>query len=285
MSTASKQPQSLRLKEVARQCLSSKTLTESARSRRSLPASSLLTRKALVPDWIACARTQRALAVHQLSRDEARWRSNTPRPLRSAIHERQLGSIWQALLQPRIGSRRRSIPGDARPLRINGRHGVREEIDLDAVDSGRSSGALVRTSGTHEHVGDDFTALPVRRRWTVEHKCVEGWSEIVTWGGTAFANFAALYPEAAEAEFVNMETPDGVYHVSLDRDTMLHPQTLLAWELNGDPLTQLHGAPLRLATPLKYGIKQIKRISRIEFSNERGRDYWTERGYDWYAGL
>lgn len=120
---------------------------------------------------------------------------------------------------------------------------------------------------------------------TVEHKCIEGWSEIVTWGGTKFANFAALYPDAVEATFVNMSTPDGDYYVSLDRDSILHPQTLLAWELNGDPLTQLHGAPIRLATPLKYGIKQIKRIGRLEFSNTRGPDYWTERGYDWYAGL
>ena len=66
---------------------------------------------------------------------------------------------------------------------------------------------------------------------------------------------------------------------------MMHPQTFLAWELNGEPLTQLHGAPIRLATPLKYGIKQIKRIGRLEFSNVRGPDYWEIRGYDWYSGL
>jgi len=107
----------------------------------------------------------------------------------------------------------------------------------------------------------------------------------VTWGGTTFANFAMLYPEAAEAEFVNMVTPDGDYYVSMDRDSMLHPQMMLAWELNGSPLSSLHGAPLRIATPNKYGIKQIKRIGTLEFSNTRGPDYWTERGYDWYAGL
>lgn len=199
-------------------------------------------------------------------------------PLRS-IHDFN-SAIWQAYFSPdRLSPT--FDPSEAQPIRVNGRHGVREEIDLDAWTA-----QIIGPDGNDigEHVIEDFTALPFEEM-TIEHKCVEGWSEIVTWGGTAFANFAALYPEAAEAKFVNMETPDGGYYVSLDRESMLHPQMLLAWELNGDPLTSLHGAPLRLASPLKYGIKLIKRISSIEFSNERGRDYWTERGYDWYAGL
>ena len=189
-------------------------------------------------------------------------------------------AIWQAWYSPdRLAPT--FDPSEARPIRVNGRHGVREEIDLDqwTLDIVGPDGNTLDTLDI-----DDITALPFEAM-TVEHKCVEGWSEIVTWGGTAFANLAALYPDAAEAEFVNMRTPDGIYYVSLDRESMLHPQTLLAWELNDRPLTQLHGAPLRLATPLKYGIKQIKRIAQIEFSNVRGPDYWTERGYDWYSGL
>ena len=66
---------------------------------------------------------------------------------------------------------------------------------------------------------------------------------------------------------------------------MMHPQTLLCYELQGEPLEQLHGAPLRLVTPLKYGTKQIKRIGSIAFTNEQPADYWAERGYDWYAAL
>lgn len=189
-------------------------------------------------------------------------------------------AIWQAWYSPdRLAAT--FDPSEARPIRVNGRHGVRNEIDLDAwtLEIVGPNGATLDTLDI-----DDIKALPFEAM-TIEHKCVEGWSEIVTWGGTPFANLAALYPAAAEADFINMETPDGVYYVSLDRDSMLHPQTMLSWELNDEPLTQLHGAPLRLSTPLKYGIKQIKRISRIEFSNVRGPDYWTERGYDWYSGL
>ena len=58
---------------------------------------------------------------------------------------------------------------------------------------------------------------------------------------------------------------------------------MLAWALNGETLTEGHGAPLRLASPVVYGIKQLKRIGIIEFTDTRPRDYWAERGYDWHA--
>ena len=82
-----------------------------------------------------------------------------------------------------------------------------------------------------------------------------------------------------------MQTPDKEYYVSLDMPGALHPQTLLAYEMNGAPLTDDHGAPLRLMTPVKYGIKNLKRIGRIEYTDKRPADYWAEQGYDYYAGL
>jgi DMSO/TMAO reductase YedYZ molybdopterin-dependent catalytic subunit len=66
---------------------------------------------------------------------------------------------------------------------------------------------------------------------------------------------------------------------------MRHHQTLLAWQLNAEPLTAGHGAPIRIVTPFKYGIKQLKRIASIEFTDDRPTDYWTERGYDLHAGF
>ena len=88
--------------------------------------------------------------------------------------------------------------------------------------------------------------------------------------------------------YVAMETPDGGYYVGLDMASALHPQTLLCYEMNGKPLDELdedHGAPLRLAIPVKYGIKNIKRIGTIRYTDDRPKDYWAEQGYDWYAGL
>jgi DMSO/TMAO reductase YedYZ molybdopterin-dependent catalytic subunit len=59
----------------------------------------------------------------------------------------------------------------------------------------------------------------------------------------------------------------------MNMPSILHPQPLLCYEMNGEPLTLPHGAPLRLVTPTKYGIKQIKRIGRISYTDERPADY------------
>ena len=123
-------------------------------------------------------------------------------------------------------------------------------------------------------------ALPTVTMIT-ELMCVEGWSEIVSWRGTALSNIAPVNAP----EYVSLKTPDELYYVGLDLESALHPQTLLAWEMNGQPLTPEHGAPLRLVFPVKYGIKNIKRIGTIQFTAQRPKDYWHERGYDWYAGL
>jgi DMSO/TMAO reductase YedYZ molybdopterin-dependent catalytic subunit len=86
------------------------------------------------------------------------------------------------------------------------------------------------------------------------------------------------------ARYVYLETPDGGYYVGIDIKTALHPQTLLAYEMNLQPLAVEHGGPLRLITALKYGYKSLKRIGLLRFCNERPRDYWAENQYDFYAG-
>ena len=143
---------------------------------------------------------------------------------------------------------------------------------------------------------DDIKSLP-RVEMTTELKCIEGWSTVVNWAGARFSDFIVRFspatrngsqPDLSRAgdfvRYVSMVTPDGGYYVGMDMPSILHPQTLLAYEMNGEPLTLQHGAPLRLVTPMKYGIKQIKRIGRISFTDERPTDYWGERGYDWYSG-
>ena len=82
-----------------------------------------------------------------------------------------------------------------------------------------------------------------------------------------------------------MATPGEDYYVGLDIKSALHPQTLLAYEQNGKPLTAEHGAPLRLVIPVKYGIKSIKKIGLIRYTAKEPGDYWAEEGYDWFAGL
>ena len=217
----------------------------------------------------------RQVALHTAEGD------NISGPLRQ-VHDFN-AVVWQALYSP--DALAPEFPQSRQePIRVNGRHGVREEIDLDTFVMqviGRSGDVI------GEHDMNELQSLPYIEK-TLEHKCVEGWSNIVTWGGTLFTNFVAAYgyeDEIENSEFVNMETPDGVFQVNMDMASMIHPQTMLTWTLNQEPLSQLQGAPIRLTTPLKYGIKQIKRIGRLEFSNTRGPDYWEIRGYDWFSGL
>ena len=144
---------------------------------------------------------------------------------------------------------------------------------------------------------DEIKSLP-RTEMTTELKCIEGWSIICNWSGVRFSDFAAQFfpvlrtgaapnlqnlPENL-TQYVSLVTPDRGYYVGWDMQSILHPQTLLAYEMNGAPLKPEHGAPLRLVSTTKYGIKQLKRIGRIEFTNERPADYWAEQGYDWYSG-
>lgn len=135
---------------------------------------------------------------------------------------------------------------------------------------------------------NDLLALP-RHELVTQFKCIEGWSQIVHWAGVRMADFMDAYPPAAidgaEPKYVYMETPDGDYYTGYDLNVCRHPQTLLVTEMMGAPLTQFHGAPLRLHMPTKYGYKQIKRIGLIAYTNAKPDDYWTKLGYDWYAGL
>ena len=136
---------------------------------------------------------------------------------------------------------------------------------------------------------DDVTKLP-RHELTTQFKCIEGWSEIVHWGGFRLADFIEEYPPAKNEhgeypKYVYMETPNGDYYTGYNLLACRHPQSLLCTEMAGKPLTQAHGAPLRLHMPIKYGYKQIKRIALIAYTDQKPDDYWTKLGYDWYAGL
>lgn len=189
-------------------------------------------------------------------------------------------SVWETL----TGGR--SAPefslADASPIRVNGRIGLRDEIDLDAW--------TLRIEGPERELLDtldlaDLAALP-QHEMVIEHKCIEGWSHVVHWGGVRFRDLHARYErEIGDVGYVALETPDAEYYVGWHIGSILHPQTMLALRHHDEPLDQLHGAPVRLATPNTYGIKCLKRIGVIRFTRERPANYWAERSYDWYSGL
>lgn len=180
--------------------------------------------------------------------------------------------------------------------RVNGDIGL--DTPIDAAAWRLSVAGLANHDGVIELTLGAIQKLP-RAEMTVEFKCIEGWSVVTQWAGVRFADFIAAYPPetmsgdpldlADDPEdlppYVSLATPGANYYVGLDMETMLHPQTLLAYEMNHAPLAPEHGAPLRLVTPVKYGIKSLKRIGSIGFGVSRPADYWAEQGYDWYAGL
>ena len=133
---------------------------------------------------------------------------------------------------------------------------------------------------------DEIKALP-KTEIIFDFKCIEGWSQVTYWGGVKFGDFAAKYNLDAQTQmnYVGLATPDKKYYVGIDMPSIMHPQTILCYEMNGKPLPMNQGYPLRLIIPVKYGIKHLKRIGTISFSNVRPPDYWYERGYDYYSGL
>jgi DMSO/TMAO reductase YedYZ molybdopterin-dependent catalytic subunit len=133
---------------------------------------------------------------------------------------------------------------------------------------------------------DELRQLP-KTEIVFEFKCIEGWSQVSWWGGVKFSDFIQHYGLQKEAamNYVGLSTPDDHYYVGIDTPSALHPQTLLCYEMTGQPLPVRHGAPLRLIIPVKYGVKNLKRVGKMFFSNDRPRDYWFERGYDYYCGL
>ena len=187
-------------------------------------------------------------------------------------------------------------PDRISPPRTNGMEGLTSEFDPSSWTL--AVGGLAGRADDLILTLDEIRALP-RTEMTTELKCIEGWSIVVHWAGVRFSDFAAKYRPANRdgsvgdalngpqdlPKYVSMTTPDEGYFVGWDLPSILHPQTLLAYEMNGAPLTAEHGAPLRIASATKYGIKLIKRIGRIEFTDERPRDFWAEQGYDWYAGF
>jgi hypothetical protein len=171
----------------------------------------------------------------------------------------------------------------AKEVRVNSDIGM----DDDSFDPEAWTLVVNKKNGTQLKVTiDELMALP-KTEIVFDFKCVEGWDQISYWGGVKFSDFIAHYhlEEEASLRYAGFETPDKGYYVGIEMQGAMHPQTILAYEVNNKPLPPEHGQPLRLIIPVKYGIKNLKRIGTIGFSDQRPRDYWAEQGYDYYSGL
>ncbi len=143
----------------------------------------------------------------------------------------------------------------------------------------------------------DLRTLPARTQIT-RHDCVEGWSAIAKWKGARLAALLELVKPKPEARYVMFYCADpmasdgtDLYYESIDLDDALHPQTILAYDLNDAALPVQNGAPVRLRVERQLGYKHAKYIASIELVSSfahiaGGRGgYWEDQGYQWWAGI
>ncbi|MFD4711835.1 molybdopterin-dependent oxidoreductase [Streptomyces sp. NPDC058430] len=112
-------------------------------------------------------------------------------------------------------------------------------------------------------------AMPKQEQIT-QHYCIQGWSGVAKWGGVPMRDILALVKPLPQARWVvfysfGSGTEGGLYYDAHKIQHMRHKLALLAYEMNGEPLNVLHGAPLRLRNELELGFKMVKWIQAIEF--------------------
>lgn len=175
----------------------------------------------------------------------------------------------------------------AKKVKVNGMYGLKSALD--------SSAYRLRVIHPEKKDTAKFTLSQIEQMPKFEvifdFKCIEGWDQISWWGGCSFSTFIKqYYPDLLDDKgklkyaYVGLMTPDRQYYVGLDAESIMHPKTLLCYEMKGLPLPVKQGYPLRLIIPVKYGIKHLKRIGYMYFSQSKPKDYWAERGYDYDAG-
>jgi DMSO/TMAO reductase YedYZ molybdopterin-dependent catalytic subunit len=131
---------------------------------------------------------------------------------------------------------------------------------------------------------DELAKLP-RVRQRVNHYCVEGWTAVAVWTGVRVSELARLAGALPEAGYVDFRSFDSDYHESWDIESATHAQTLIAYAKDDRFLDPGYGAPARLHSPIKLGYKSVKYLTRVVFLPQRTGGYWSDQGYEWFAGV
>lgn len=175
--------------------------------------------------------------------------------------------------------------------------------DYVALRDGGFSGYRLAVGGLVERPGSfslaELMAMPARTQIT-RHDCVEGWSCIAKWTGVQLSQILDRVGVKDEAKFVVFHCFDQMslglsgivpYYESVDLIDARHPQTILAYGMNGAALPVANGAPIRVRIERQLGYKMAKYLKAIElvsslesFGDGKG-GFWEDLGYDWYAGI
>ncbi len=204
----------------------------------------------------------------------------TLKPLRATLETNE--KVFKSTFNEKKLSKTYTKKDAVKNVRVNGKIGMMDSVDVNTwhLQVIRAAGDTLKLSL------NDIKKLP-KEDVIFDFKCIEGWDQVTHWAGVPLKTFIQYYhlTDQSKMEYMGLETIDKKYYVGIDMQSVLQPQTILCYEMNGKPLPVNQGYPLRLIIPVKYGIKHLKQLGTMYFSNQKPPDYWAERGYDYYAGF
>ncbi len=197
--------------------------------------------------------------------------------LMEGVNERFQRALFDpARLAPELSEEEESAPEEFPAYKIS------REIPIAPADWALTVRGLVARPLTLSVA--ELRRLPATRT-RVRHHCVEGWSAVASWDGVRLSELARLAGADPRARYVEFRSFDSGYWSSWDLESALHPQTILAYGMNGAPLQPEHGAPVRLYAAVKLGYKMVKYLTQVSFLPVRTGGYWEDQGYEWFAGV
>jgi len=193
---------------------------------------------------------------------------------------------WNDRVQTALFSRSRLAPTfgedewEKKEFRYNAFFPKDKAPKIDAADYKLELGGLIGNKKPWRY--EELVAMPQESQIT-RHVCVEGWSMIGKWTGTPLRTFLERVDADLKAKYVGFVSADG-YFESIDMETALHPQTIMAFGYGNGRLGTEYGFPFKIRIPTKLGFKGPKWVTSMYVTNRFPGGFWSDRGYNWFSG-
>jgi DMSO/TMAO reductase YedYZ molybdopterin-dependent catalytic subunit len=168
-----------------------------------------------------------------------------------------------------------------KPPRFNAHYGVEDVMPVDGATWKLELAG--RIEDKRSWTAQQIYEFP-EQEIIIRHVCVEGWDYIGQWSGPNLKGFLQRIGADLTAKYVYFHCADD-FTESIDMATALHPQTILATRYANATITDPFGYPLRLRTSTKLGYKNAKWITAIEVTNTFTETFWSQQGFNWFAGI
>ena len=168
-----------------------------------------------------------------------------------------------------------------KPPRFNAHFGIEDLKPVDGASWKLELSGLI--ADKRPWTAQQIYELP-EQEIIIRHVCVEGWDYIGQWSGPNLRSFFERVGADLTAKYVYFHCADD-YTESIDMATALHPQTILATRYAKETITDPFGFPLRLRTSTKLGYKNAKWVKAIEVTNTFTETFWSQQGFNWFAGI